>query len=513
MSGDIQNKRIAKNTVFLSIRMVVVLCLNLFTTRIVLQALGVVDYGIYNVVCGFVAMFAFINTSLSNGIQRFFNFEFGENGEAGAKKVYSTALYIQAMLAVIVVILIEGIGLWYINNKIVVPIERLVAVKWIFQLSLLTFITGIMQTPFTAAITAHEKMDFYALISVLDAVLKLVIAYLVIYIIGDKLIIYGVLTAVVSILNFVLYYIYCKKNFTEINFEKRIDIALFKKLFVFSGWNLFGTFSHVLENHGVNLILNFFFGPIVNAARAVAAQVNGGIQSFVSNITVPVRPQLIQSYAQKNIRRVLNLTVSISKISGLIVLMVALPISLEIKYILRLWLGSDIPEHTASFTVLIIVTSFFNILQSSLSTVVHATGKMKRYQLSCSFIRLLSLPLSFLLIRLYNEPEIPLVAVAFLTVIVLFVSVYIVHQQVGLSIGNYIKSVIGPLILMFCISLVLLYPLHMVIISDLVRLVVIVFSSILILGGLSFIILLDKNEKIVIQQMLLSMKNRILNYK
>jgi len=207
------NRRIAKNSIFLSIRMVIVLLISLYTTRVVLSILGVVDYGVYNVVCGFIAMFAFLNTSMSNGIQRFFNYEYGKSGEDGANKVYCTSLYIQALLALIVVITVELFGLWYLHNKMVIPDDRLIAAEWIFQLAMITFVLGIMQAPFAAAVTAHEKFDFYAVVSVLDAVLKLVIVYLIRTIPADQLVVYGILTTCVALINIFLYYFYCKSKF------------------------------------------------------------------------------------------------------------------------------------------------------------------------------------------------------------------------------------------------------------------------------------------------------------
>ena len=273
-NNNTSNKRIAQNTLFLSIRMVIVLGINLFTTRIVLQALGVVDYGVYNVVCGFVAMFAFLNTSMSNGIQRFFNFEYGKNGVEGANKVFCTAVYIQAMLAIIIVVLVEPFGLWYLHNKMVIPADRMIAAQWIFQLAILTFVIGIMSSPFSASVTAHERMDFYALISIMDAVFKLAIAYVVLVVTrGDRLILYAVLQAGISVVNITIYY-FCKTRFKEIHFHFGLDKKMFKNMLGFSGWNIFGTFSKVMENQGLNLVLNFFFGPVVNAARGVAVQVN-----------------------------------------------------------------------------------------------------------------------------------------------------------------------------------------------------------------------------------------------
>ena len=380
------NQRLAKNSVFLTIRMVIVLAISLYTTRAILKILGVEDYGVYSVVCGFATMFSFLNTSLSNGIQRFFNYEFGKNGEEGANKVYCTAVNIQIILAIIILILTESVGLWYLHHKMVIPEGRELAAEWIFQFSIISFLFVIMQAPYTAAVTAHERMDFYAIVSVLDVFLKLGIVLALPLFSSDKLILFGLLFALISVVNFCIYYFYCKKRFKEIKYHRIFDKELFKSMLGFSGWNIFGSLSGVMKETGINLVINFFFGPVVNAARGVANQVNGALQSFVTNITMPVRPQVIQSYAQGNMDRTMHLTYSISKLSCCFLLMMAIPLSFEIDYVLHLWLGDKVPEHAGVFTIFIFMSSIVNNLNSAISGVVHATGIMKDYQLWGSLI-------------------------------------------------------------------------------------------------------------------------------
>ncbi len=505
-NNNTSNKRIAQNTLFLSIRMVIVLGINLFTTRIVLQALGVVDYGVYNVVCGFVAMFAFLNTSMSNGIQRFFNFEYGKNGVEGANKVFCTAVYIQAMLAIIIVVLVEPFGLWYLHNKMVIPADRMIAAQWIFQLAILTFVIGIMSSPFSASVTAHERMDFYALISIMDAVFKLAIAYVVLVVTrGDRLILYAVLQAGISVVNITIYYFYCKKRFKEIHFHFGLDKKMFKNMLGFSGWNIFGTFSKVMENQGLNLVLNFFFGPVVNAARGVAVQVNGAVRSFVSNITIPVRPQVVQSYASGNVNRALNLTFSVSKITSVIVVMLAIPICLEIDYILHLWLGENVPDHTAAFSVLVIATTLFNSLHSSLSGIVHATGIMKKYQLICSIIQLASIPISIVLIKLFQIPEIAFFVVFVLSIFMLLAGLLIVKQLVCLDIKKYLLRVLLPILLMVSLSLLVVIPLHLAIGNNIIRLIVVTFTTFILVVIIAYFVVFEKKEKEMVFQMINSM--------
>ena len=312
------NKRIAKNTIFLYIRMFFVLVVSLFTTRIVLQALGVIDYGIYNVVAGFVSMFAFLNTSMSNGIQRFYNFQMGCNDKGNITKVYNTALQIQALIALILLILLETFGLWYINYQMIIPADRLNAAQWIFQFSVLSLIIIVIQVPYSAAIMAHEKMQFYSYISIVEVIAKLAIAYLLLTVKYDKLVIYGLLSLIVTIIIFTVNFVYAKIKFRDLKFKLFWDKDYLKPMLSFSGWNIFGSFAYLLKGQGLNLLLNAFFGPIVNAARGISNMVMNAIQGFQSNIVIAFRPQIVQSYAAQDINRVTNLFYSLSKISFII---------------------------------------------------------------------------------------------------------------------------------------------------------------------------------------------------
>lgn len=496
------NKRIAKNSIFLSARMVIVLIITLYSTRVILQVLGVEDYGVYNVVCGFVFMFSFLNTSMSNGIQRFFNYEYGKEGESGANKVYCTSIYIQALLAIIVVILVEAFGLWYLHNKMVIPIDRMFAAELIFQFAVLMFVIGIMQAPFSAAVVAHERLDFYAILSVVDALLKLGIVFLLKIIPADKLILYGLLSTMVSLLNIIIYFVYCRKNFEEIRFKRGLDRPLFNKMLGFSGWNLFGSFSGVMENQGINLVMNYFYGPVVNAARGVASQINSGVHSFVVNITMPVRPQVTQSYARGEVSRTMSLTYGVSKLSSAIILMLALPASVEITYLLHLWLGDSIPDHTAMFTVLILLTSLVNNLNAAISNVVHATGVMRKYQLWGSIVRVCSIPIAYFLIELYDIPELGLVAVLFTATATHTVCLLIAKKLVGFSLRDYTSKVVVPIIIVLALCLGVLLPFHCLLNEGFLRLLLICVLSVITVSLSFFYIAFNKSERQLAIQLL-----------
>lgn len=399
------NKRIAKNSVFLSIRMVVVMCISLYTSRVILNALGVEDYGVYNVVGGFVSMFAFLNTSMSNGIQRFFNYELGKNGEVGANKVYRTSLLIQLLLGVVIVALTETVGLWYLHNKMVIPEGRMLAAEWVFQFSIIGFLLIIMQVPYTAAVMAHEKMDFFSVISIADAIIKLVLVVILPHVRYDKLVAFGVLSLLIILFDFIAYFVYCKKKFPEITLKKtesKFDRSLFGSMLGFSGWNVFGSFSNMMRDQGINLIINFFYGPIVNAARGIAMQVNGAVSSLASTILTPVRPQVIQSYARNELDRTMRLTFSISKFSLVFLMLLALPISVEVNFILNLWLGI-VPEHSQAFCIIILATSATLIPMGALATFSFNSSGIRKNDLLrfvfSSFIILLTFVSTFSSVR------------------------------------------------------------------------------------------------------------------
>lgn len=503
------NQRLAKNSVFLTIRMVIVLAISLYTTRAILKILGVEDYGVYSVVCGFATMFSFLNTSLSNGIQRFYNYEFGKNGEEGANKVYCTAVNIQFILAIIILILTESVGLWYLHHKMVIPEGREIAAEWIFQFSIISFLFVIMQAPYTAAVTAHERMDFYAIVSVLDVFLKLGIVLALPLFSSDKLILFGLLFALISVINFCIYFFYCKKRFKEIKYRRIFDKSLFKSMLGFSGWNIFGSLSGVMKETGINLVINFFFGPIVNAARGVANQVNGALQSFVTNITMPVRPQVIQSYAQGNMDRTMHLTYSISKLSCCFLLMMAIPLSFEIDYVLCLWLGDNVPEHAGVFTIFIFLSSIVNNLNSAISGVVHATGIMKDYQLWGSLISISCVPISYFLLKFYPIPEIALLALVFCAALSHFVCLFIVKRLVGMSVREYFKEVVWPIMIVFAISLAVTFPVHYFLQGGFWRLCIVTITGVVSAGVALFYLALNVSEKILFTQIIRSLAYKL----
>lgn len=502
------NTKIAKNTAFLYIRMLIVLALSLYTTRVVLNVLGIIDYGIYNVVCGFVSMFAFLNNSLANGTQRFYNFKIGEGKKDELSLVFSSSMLIQIVLAIILLVVLETFGLWYINQKMIIPSERLSAAFWVFQFSVISLIFVILQVPYSAAILAFEKMDYYAIVSIIDAVLKLVIVIVLPFINADQLVIYGVLSLLISVVNFILYAYYCRRHYRkETSFQcSSKDRKLLRNMTSFSGWNVFGTFAYMIKDQGLNVLLNAFFGPVVNAARGVAMQINGALQGFSSNIVAAIRPQLVQSYSSGNINRVQSMMYSMSRLTFLMLFVLSLPIMIELPYILDLWLSNNVPKYTVAFADLVIINMIITSMNTPLSQVVHATGKMRNYQMGTSITIFTILPVSYVFLKLNYSPISAFVVSIVISVINQIVCLILLRKIFPFSIRDYFKVVAVPCVLMSIIAPIVPIIVHCYMNEGFVRLFIVVSVSLIISIVLSFSIVLSKGEK----QMLLNYTNKLI---
>lgn len=498
MTNTDNNKRIAKNTLFLYFRMILVLLVSLITTRIVLKALGVIDYGIYNVVAGFVSMFAFLNTSMSNGIQRFYNFRLGVNEEASVTDVYNTALQIQGLLAIVILILLETAGVWYIHTQMVIPAERFDTAMWVFQFSVFSMLLMVMQIPYSAAIMAYERMDYYAYVGIFDVVAKLVIAYMLMTTSSDRLLLYGFLNLLVSIVSFFLYLIYSKRNFKYLKLRIKHYKEYFKPMLSFSGWNIFGSFAYMIKGQGLNMLLNVFFGPIVNAARGVSNMIMSAIQGFQGNIVIAFRPQLIKSYSAGEHSRVKKLFYSLSKISYLMLAMLSIPIIMELDYILSLWLGDVIPDYTKSFTVLILVNMIISSLNTPVSQVVHATGKMKKYQIATSIVICGILPISWVFLKMGYDPNSVYVISLTMTIVNQFVCNIYLKRIFPYSLSEYFKKVIIPCSIFTLLAPALPLIVTLLLPSTFTRLLIVGISSILSSCIVAYVVVLEQPEKALI---------------
>lgn len=435
------NKQIAKNTLLLYFRMLLTMVVSLYTSRIVLNALGVEDFGIYNVVGGVVAMFSLLSGSLSTAISRFITYELGKGEQGNLNKIFSSAVTIQITLAAIIILFAELIGVWFLNTQMTIPVSRITASNWVFQISLLTFVINLISIPYNASIIAHEKMSAFAYISILEVVGKLVTAYLITISPIDKLIFYSFLMCIIALVVRFTYGYYCKKHFTECTYSFIWDKQLLKQMFSFAGWNLIGTASAVLRDQGGNILINLFNGPIVNAARGIAFQVNNAIQGFVNNFMIALNPQITKSYAANNHEYMITLIFQGARLSFYMLLILSLPILLNTQYILEIWLKT-VPEHSTLFVQLVLILAMSESISYPLITAIQATGKIRNYQLLVGGLQLLNFPISYYLLHLGFFPEIIMIVAIILTQVCLAARVYMLRTIIKLPTKVFLRKFI-----------------------------------------------------------------------
>lgn len=491
------NSRIAKNTIFLSLRMVVVMVITIFTTRLLLEGLGVEDYGVYNVTIGIVSLCSFLQPAMANGIQRFFNFEIGKNDLNRAKNVFNTGIQIQLIISILIIVICETIGLWYVMNKLVVAPDRYPATLIIYQISIVSLVLNMMQVPYMAAIMGHEKMDFFALISVFDAVLKLGITYSLRFSTSDHLILYAVLLLGVTFFNFFAYAIYSVKKFPEIRLRRRVNRDLFKPMLSFSGWNLLEKFARLGKDQGINIALNFFFGPVVNAARGVVGQVTYAFGSLVDSTVTASRPQSIQSYARGEYQRTLHIMFSLSKFTLLMLYVVIFPVYLELPYVLHLWLGDNIPEYTLSLLNIALITILVDKLAAPISVVVHATGKMKLFNLASGSMNIAVIPISVIALLQGADAVFIYWIILIMTVLTQVVLVFALRKLIEFSITSYVTNVVLRSMLVVLVSFWIPWLIHSVMDEGFARLVAVLFASLSFCSIAAYMIGLNASEKAI----------------
>ena len=443
---SVNNKRIAKNTFFLYIRTFVILLISLYTSRMVLKSLGVEDYGTYNVVGGFVAMFSLLSGALSNAISRYITFELGRDDKERLKVVFSTSVTVQIILALIVIVAAELFGIWFLNVKMSIPEGRMVAANWVFQCSLLTFAINLISIPYNAAIIAHERMNAFAYISILEAVLKFGVVLLLFVIGFDRLIVYAVLLTLVAVLIRLIYGIYCKHHFEECSYHFTFDKGLIREMTSLAGWNMLGSSGSILNSHGVNLLMNMFFGVTVNAARGLAVQVNGAVTQFVNSFTTAVNPQITKSYAKGEKDYLFKLVMMSSKYSFFLTLLLAAPIIAETPFILKIWL-KDVPDYTVLFVRLTLVISLIASLSSSLYTLALSTGNIKKYQIVVGSLSLSCFFITYVFYKLHFPVEAAYYVNIGVQLVILFARLLILSKQTGISKREYLISVLVPSLL------------------------------------------------------------------
>lgn len=434
------NKRIAKNTLLLYFRMLFMMVVSLYTSRVVLNALGVEDYGIYNVVGGIVLMFNVISGSLSAAITRFITYELGKGNQEKLKRIFSSAVTIQLGLALIIILLAEILGIWFLNVKMNIPESRIIAANWVFQFSIFTFAINLISVPYNAIIIAHEKMSAFAYISILEAIGKLGIAFLIMVSPIDKLIFYAFLMCIVALLIRLTYGTYCKRHFEECTYHFIFDKDLLKRMFNFAGWNFIGASSAVLRDQGGNIVINLFCGPTVNAARGIAFQVNNAISGFVTNFMTALNPQITKSYASGDKNYMMILIFQGARLSFYMLLLLSLPVLTNTHYILTIWL-KIVPDHAVLFVQLVLVFAMSESISNPLITAMLATGKIRNYQLVVGGLQMMNLPISYALLRIGMFPEIIIVVAIAISQCCLAARLIMLRGMIGLSVKLYLKKV------------------------------------------------------------------------
>lgn len=436
--------------------MFLIMGVSLYTSRVVLQTLGIEDFGIYNVVGGIVTMFSFLNGSLGAATSRYITFELGRKDYIRLNKIFNVALVTHIFIGLFIVLLAETVGLWFFYEKMVIPEERLNAAFWVYQISILSTLISLTQVPYNATIIAHENMKVYAYVGIIEVVLKLIVIYILIISPFDKLIFYAYMLFLINIGIILFYRIYCIRRYQESRIKLCKEKALYKDMFKFAGSDLIGNVSVLAQGQGLNLLLNVFFGPVVNAARAVAYQVQGAVTQFSNNFMTAVRPQIIKLYAQGEIKEMFRLVYLASNFSYYLMWLLILPLSLEAEYILSLWLG-EYPDHSVSFLILVFILCLIQTLKTPRTIVLHATGKLLLANVVIGTLLCCAFPLAYVFLRMGGEPESVFWAANITMLLSEFISVFIVRKYVKYNIADYLLNVHGRCAIVTVISLLLPY--------------------------------------------------------
>lgn len=507
---SINNRRIAKNTLLLYIRMLLTMTVSLYTSRVVLNALGVEDYGIYNVIGGVVAMFSFINSTMTAATQRFLSYAIGKNDKELLQATFNQTVSLHALIAVSIVILGECIGYWFVTHQLTIPLNRMEATVWVFHFSLFCLLLSIFQVPYNAIIIAKERMDAYAYFCIVEVLLKLGVALAIVQTGFDKLKTYSLLLLLVTVITSTLYISFCHLKFgTKTRFYWNKNLC--KSLAGFAGWNLSAHFALLIRTQGVNILLNIFFGPTINAARGIAVQVNGAISSFVYNFQMAVNPQLVKSYAQKELHGMRVLIYRSSKFSFLLLSMLVIPFFIECNQVLSLWLKS-VPPHAILFTKLTLIAMLADVLSGTLGYGALATGKIRDYQISLSAFFLLNPILIYVLFKLGAQPFIAYIVEIAFNFGALGIRLFFLKKLIDISIKMYIRKVIGVAMLIVILNITIACIMKGIMAETFLRILTITTISVIVttIGGYS--IGLDQRERSAINQSIKKIYNKYIKH-
>ncbi|WP_349065570.1 hypothetical protein [Bacteroides cellulosilyticus] len=494
---DSSKKRMAKNSIALFIRMGIIVVVSLYASRVMLQQLGVSDFGIYNVVGGLMAMLAFMNASLSQGVQRFLNFYIGKKDDQMANKIFSSSCVIQLAFVVILLIIGESLGYWFIYDFLNIPSDRVSAAFWVYQFSLFSLVIGVLQVPYMALILSHEDMYIYTYISIVEAFFKLGVVYLLSISPIDKLITYGLLFLVTTILINLLYVIFSSRRYTESHFLLNRDVSVYKSLLTFSGWNIMGTSSNLMTVQGVNIVLNLFFGTAINAARGIAVQVSTQLDNMINNVQVAMNPQIVKHYSMGEIAGMTHLLINNFKWNFFLFWLLALPLFIKIDYVLSLWLGVY-PDYTTIFVSIGIVRCLLKCIERPLISSLFAVGKMKYPNIMSSSFMLVSLALAYVLFKMGYPPYCAFLLDLFAILANIIYSVFFLRKYKILFFRLFLRKVAYPILLIMIPSAMMAYCFNHVFQNNFVGFVLFGFSTLIVSGICVYMIGLSaSNRKLV----------------
>jgi O-antigen/teichoic acid export membrane protein len=500
--------RIAKNTLMLYVRLIVVMLVSLYTVRAVLNTLGVEDYGIYDVVAGIVTVFGFLSGQLAYATQRFLSFEIGRGNFEQLKRVFSLSLLIYVLIAVLIVVFAETIGLWFVNNKLIIPPVRMHAVRWIFQFSIVSFVFTLLATPFTAAVLSHEDMNIYALLSIVKVFLQLGMVILLQYISWDKLILYGMLLCLLSIINAIIYGTVCKIKYQECSFVFFWNKNLFKEIAVYNGWMLFASFAGIFKNQIINILLNQFFNPVVVAARSIAASVNTAVSSFFANFNMSLRPPIVKSYAAKETQKMLSLIFMGTKGTFFLMYVFSLPLLLEMPIVLSLWL-KNVPEYAVLFTRLTLIDVLISSVSYPVDTAALAAKKIGLFEATLGGLLLFNLPAAWIALSLHAPAYSVMIIAIIITSIMFVLRFVIIRRIIDFPVSAFFRTVLIPIGIVALLSVVLPVLIFRIMTPGFPRLLLVTGASIISVCGCMYLIGLNKTERVQLNEIIVNRFFRI----
>lgn len=492
----IDNKRIAKNALYLYFRQIFSILVNFYTVRVVWQVLGIDNYGIYQVVAGVVLMFQFINNAMVASSQRFISFELGRGGGDRLQRAFSISVIVHFIIGGIIVLLAETVGLWFLNSHLNIPAERMSAANWVFQCSVLSFFISVISVPYNSCIVAHEHLNIYGIYGVIEVLLKLGIVFLLMTLPGDKLVVYAILVLSVSVVMRILYGRYCLKHFSECRFRFAKDGALIKNMFSFAGWSFLGNMGFSGRDYGQTIVLNMFFNVAVNAAKGVASSIGGVVNSFSHNFTMSVNPQITKRYAAEEYESMITLVHHGCRFASLLLMIIAVPVIVAAPQILRLWLG-EIAPYTISFLRWTLVMATIDSYVSPITCALQATGRIRNFQIIVCLIMLLTLPVSIALLEFWSNPILVMYVCCASSVVALMARILLLHREISFSLRKFVRQVFGPTVLVFALSMSAQWPVYSLFPNNIWGLIGFGFTSITISLTLTYIIGLRQNERAI----------------